>query len=400
MINSVNSLNNLDYTKYNSMFPQEKLPHYENITIKPFDNTHDIIANNDRNKAELQEMAKQLSESNTTETKVKILSTAAKAEETQKDDEEHNTSDKSTPTNIGSTLAKEGLYRYTGCKLLKPNPYLVAMTLLGVDFEEDGDALKKGAETGKIGDFGGDYKNFFDGMVDRASESDWNAIKEGFNLPANVISIGLQDSLQTIGVGLSQVIGKKTTEFLGSGVSMVGTAFNAIGDVAGDTVKGTVGVFKNLFTGDFDGVGDSATDIYNGVKDSVVDVANSVADVATDGADVVVDAAENVYDVAKDGAGYVADGAEEVYDAAKDGAGYVADGAEEVYDAAKDGAGYVADAAEEVGDAVGDAASAVGGAVSDAADAVGDAVGDAADAVGGAVSDAADAVGDFFDSIF
>ncbi len=384
MINSVNGINifDYDYSKNNSMIPQEKLPHYENITIQPNPYKYDIIANNDKNKTELQEMAKQLSESNTTETKVKVISTAAKAEDTQKDDEEHNTSDKSTLKNVGGALTKEGLYRWTASKLLKPNPYLVAMRLLGVDFEEDGDALKKGAETGKMGDFAGDYKNFFDGMKHRASESDWNAVKEGFNLPANVISIGLQDSLQSVGVALSKVIGKKTTEFAGSGVSLVGTAFNSIGNIAADSVEGTYGVFKNLFTGDFDGVGDSAEDILNGFKDSAVDIGNSVADVATDGADVVVDAAENVYDVAKDGAGYVADGAEEVYDAAKDGAGYVADGA------------------EEVGDAVSDAANAVGDAVTDAADAVGDAVSDAADAVGDAVSDAADAVGDFFGSIF
>ena len=148
------------------------------------------------------------------------------------------------------------------------------MSLLGVDFEEDGDALKKGAKTGEIGDFKGDYKNYFKGMRNRASKSDLNAIWEGFNLPANVISIGLQDCLQTAGVGLSQVIGKKTTEFLGSGVSAVGTAFNSIGDIACDSIKGTVGAFKNLFTGDFDGVADSAKGIYNGVKDSVVDVAD------------------------------------------------------------------------------------------------------------------------------
>ena len=386
MINETNIKNNFDYSKYNSMFPKEKLPHqFENITIKPNNSAPDIIANKENNKADIQEMAKLLSESKSTETsenkKVKVISTAAKAEDTKKD-EEHNTSDKSTLTNVGSTLTKEGLYRYTGSKLIKPNPYLVAMSLLGVDFEEDGDALKKGAKTGEIGDFKGDYKNYFKGMRNRASKSDLNAIWEGFNLPANVISIGLQDCLQTAGVGLSQVIGKKTTEFLGSSVSAVGTAFNSIGDIACDSIKGTVGAFKNLFTGDFDGVADSAKGIYNGVKDSVVDVADSVADVATDGADVVVDAAENVYGVAKDGVNEVADVAEDV------GNG-VADVAEDVYDVAKDGVNEVADVAEDVGNGVADVAEDVGDAVSDAADAVGD-----------AVSDAVDEVGDFFDSIF
>ena len=324
-------LNNLDGFNYPN-FPRKNYPiiNKDQLPKRPFD---PIILNDSKNSGgyiaggnkEVEEFKKSLAQSS-----------AGNAKK-----EERTTSDKSTPTDVGSTLAKQGLYELTGSSLLKPNPYLVAMTLLGVDFEEDGDALKKGAETGKLPSFKEDYKNYFNSMWDKA-DSGWNAAWEGFNMPANVISIGLQDCLQTAGVGLSKVIGKKTTEFLGSGVSTVGTAFNAIGDIAGDSVKGTVGIFKNLFTGDLDGVADSAKGIYNGAKDSVVDVANSVADFATDGADVVVDAAENVYDVAKD-----------------------------------------------VGNGVADAANAVGGAVSDAADAVGD-----------AVSDAADAVGDFFDSIF
>ena len=349
--NNSRNLESMIYKRKLMMIPKDKLPQRHFDENYNSDGKYNIVAmNRDANKAEIQEMAKLLSQSKTAEAKedkkIKVVSTAGKAEDTKEDDE-HNTSDKSTLKDVGSTLTKEGLYRYTGSKLLKPNPYLVAMSLLGVDFEEDGNALKKGAETGKIGDFGGDYKNYFNGMWDRASESEWKAAWEGFNLPANVISIGLQDSLQTVGVGLSKVIGKKPTEFLGSGVATAGTTLNAIGDVAGDTIKGSVGIVKNLFTGDFDGIGDSAKDIYNGVKDSVVNVANSVADFGKDGADVVVDAAEDVYDVAKDGAGYVADGAEEVYDVAKDGVGYVADAVEEVGDG-------IADVAEDAWDEVED----------------------------------------------
>lgn len=348
--NNSRNLESMIYKRKLMMIPKDKLPQRHFDENYNSDGKYNIVAmNRDANKAEIQEMAKLLSQSKTAEAKedkkIKVVSTAGKAEDTKEDDE-HNTSDKSTLKDVGSTLTKEGLYRYTGSKLLKPNPYLVAMSLLGVDFEEDGNALKKGAETGEIGDFGGDYKKYFKDMWDR-SDSVLNAAREGFNLPANVISIGLQDTLQTIGVGLSKVIGKKPTEFLGSGVATVGTAFNAMGDIAGDTIKGSVGIVKNLFTGDFDGIGDSATDIYNGVKDSVVNVANSVADFGKDGADVVVDAAEDVYDVAKDGAGYVADGAEEVYDVAKDGVGYVADAVEEVGDG-------IADVAEDAWDEVED----------------------------------------------
>lgn len=314
------------------MIPKDKLPQrYWEENYNSDENFGIVAMNRDGNKAEIQEMAKLISQSKTAEAKedkkIKVVSTAAKAGEGE-EDEEHNTSDKSTLTNIAGVLTKEGLYRCTASKLLKPNPYMVAMSLLGVDFEEDGNALKKGAETGEIGDFGGDYKNYFKNMWDR-SDSVWNAAQEGFNLPANVISIGLQDTLQTVGVGLSEVIGKKMTEFIGSGVATVGTAFNAISDIAGDSVKGTIDFYKNLFTGDFDGVGDSVIDICNGVKDGVVDVAKSVGTFATDGADAVVDTAEKV-------GGAVADAAEEVGDVAEDAWDEVEDFAEDAWDEVED----------------------------------------------------------------
>ena len=324
---SINAISNnfkdnesMIYKRKLIMIPKDKLPK------RPFDQNYNsdeygvIAMNRDGNKADIQEMAKLLSQSKTAETnedkKIKVVSTAAKAGEGE-EDEEHNTSDKSTLTNIAGVLSKEGLYRYTGSKLLKPNPYMVAMSLLGVDFEEDGNALKKGAETGKIGDFEGDYKNYFKSMWNR-SDSVLNAAREGFNLPANVISIGLQDCLQTAGAGLSKVLGKKPTEFIGSGVATVGTAFNAVSDIAGDSVKGTIDFYKNLFTGDIDGVEDSVIDICNGVKDGVVDVAKSVGTFATDGADAVADTAKKVADVAEDAWDEVEDFAEDAWDEVED----------------------------------------------------------------------------------
>ncbi len=324
---SINAISNnfkdhesMIYKRKLIMIPKDKLPK------RPFDQNYNsdeygvIAMNRDGNKADIQEMAKLLSQSKTAETnedkKIKVVSTAAKAGE-GKEDEEHNTSDKSTMTNIAGVLSKEGLYKYTGSKLLKPNPYMVAMSLLGVDFEEDGNALKKGAETGKIGDFEGDYKNYFKSMWNR-SDSVLNAAREGFNLPANVISIGLQDCLQTAGAGLSKVLGKKPTEFIGSGVATVGTAFNAVSDIAGDSVKGTIDFYKNLFTGDIDGVEDSVIDICNGVKDGVVDVAKSVGTFATDGADAVADTAKKVADVAEDAWDEVEDFAEDAWDEVED----------------------------------------------------------------------------------
>jgi len=321
------------------MIPKDKLPQRPCEENSNSNEKYNIVAmNRDGNKAEIQEMAKLLSQSKSAEAKedkkIKVVSTAAKAGEGE-EDEEHNTSDKSTLTNIAGVLSKEGLYRYTGSKLLKPNPYMVAMSLLGVDFEEDGNALKKGAETGEIGDFEGDYKNYFKDMWDR-SDSVLNAAREGFNLPANVISIGLQDTLQTVGVGLSEVIGKKMTEFIGSGVATVGTAFNSISDIAGDSVKGTIDFYKNLFTGDFDGVGDSVIDICNGVKDGVVDVAKSVGTFATDGADAVVDTAKKAADVAKKVGNGITDAAEEVGDFAEDAWDEVEDFAEDAWDEVED----------------------------------------------------------------
>ena len=320
-------LNNVNY--YYPDFPRKKIPTIDKdqLPVRPFIfNNHNIIAGNQASgNREVEEFKKMLAQS--------------KVGNTNKD-EERTTSDKSTPTDIGSTLAKQGLYELTGSKLIKPNPYLVAMTLLGVDFEEDGDALTKGAETGKLPNFKDDYKNYFNNMWDKA-DSEWNAAWEGFNLPANVISIGLQDCLQSCGVAFSKVLGKEPVIFLGSGVSAVGTAFNAIGDVAGDTLKGTVGMVKNLFTGDFDGVGDSAEGIYNGVKDGVLNVTDAAVDVAKNGADLVKKAAEETYDIAKDGANYVADAAEEAYNA--------------VANATKEAGNAIADVAEEIGDFAEDA---------------------------------------------
>ena len=319
--NNSNNLESMIYKRKLIKIPKDKLPQ------RPFDENYNpnekfgiVAMNRDGNKAEIQEMAKLFSQSKTAEAKedkkIKVVSTAAKAGESE-ENEEHNTSDKSTLTNIAGVLGKEGLYRYTGSKLLKPNPYMVAMSLLGVDFEEDGNALKKGAETGEIGDFEGDYKNYFKNMWNR-SDSVLNAAREGFNLPANVISIGLQDTLQTVGVGLSEVIGKKTTEFIGSGVATVGTAFNAMSDIAGDSIKGTIDFYKNLFIGDFDGVGDSVIDIGNGIKDGVVDVAKSVGTFATDGADAVVDTAKKVASTAKKVGNGIADVAEDAWDEVED----------------------------------------------------------------------------------
>ena len=338
------NFNNLTDTE-TMLYKKTQIIQRNQLPERPFDRKYNsnkkygiIASNSNGNNDELQEFAQILSQLKSKEAvndkKIKVVSTAAKADNTD-DEEEHTTSDKSTPTDVGSTLAKEGLYRLTGSELLKPNPYLVAMTLLGVDFEEDGDALKKGAETGEIGDFKGDYENYFKNMWDRADTVS-NAAWEGLNMPANVISIGLQDCLQTIGMGLSKVLGKKPIVFIGSGVSAVGTAFNAIGDIAGESINGTIGVVKNLFTLDFDGVADSVLDICNGVKDSVVDVANSVADFANDGVDTVVDAGEKVADVAKDAGNAIADVAEDAGDAIADAAGEVGDFAEDAWDEVED----------------------------------------------------------------
>lgn len=321
-VNSNNSkdLDSMFYKKVLTIQKDQLPKRHFDYQYSPNDKFGVVAMNADANKAELQEMAKIISQSKeeelTEDKKIKVVSTAAKADDTE-EDEEHNTSDKSTLTDVGGVLGKEGLYRLTKSGLLKPNPYMIAMTLLGVDFEEDGDAFKKGAETGEIGDFKGDYENYFKNMWDRADTVS-NAAWEGFNMPANVISIGLQDCLQTVGMGLSKVLGKKPVVFIGSGVSAVGTAFNAVGDMAGESISGTIGAFKNLFKGDFDGVADSVLDICNGVKDSVVDVANSVADFASDGADAVVDAGEKVADVAEDAGDAIADAAGEVGDFAED----------------------------------------------------------------------------------
>lgn len=350
MINSVNRVSNFYYPRNNSMFPRDKMPKYTDV--ENYTNRTLPTAQKSNFYISPEIIAKSRTIDAQGDRKVKVVSTAAKAEEDKVE-----VSEKSLPEETASIAAKESLYQLTKKNLFKGNPYLIAATLLGVDFEEDGNAFKNGAETGKIGDFKGDYNKFFDEFTQKASKSNLDAFLQGLSLPTNFLSVGIADCMQTAGMALSKVLGKDLTAFVGSGVATAGTALNAIGDIGASTLKGTVGTLKNLFTGDFDGVADSATDIYNGVKDGVVDVANSVADTATDGANMVANAAEDAYN-------------------------------------------GVADAAEEVGNAVGDVAEDAYNGVTDAAEEVGNAVGDAAEEVGDAICDAGEEVVDFFDSIF
>ena len=115
------------------MIPKDKLPKrpFDQHLPSPTTEKNKIIAmNRDGNKAEIQQASNFIAQ--------------CEGSESQENDE-NNTSDKSTLITAAGALTKEGLYRLTKKGLLKPNPYMVALSLLGVDFEEDGDALKKGA---------------------------------------------------------------------------------------------------------------------------------------------------------------------------------------------------------------------------------------------------------------
>ena len=70
MINRVNSLNKYNYSIYKSMFPKEKIPLYENINST---SNNSISMNIDANKAQIQELAKIVSQAKVKENKESII---------------------------------------------------------------------------------------------------------------------------------------------------------------------------------------------------------------------------------------------------------------------------------------------------------------------------------------
>ncbi len=286
VLNVKKDLVNFELSKYkmildNQNKQQDKKDLSENKN--PFGTLNFISLNNKEvNKANLQEMAKLISQKK-----------EAKAVNEDKN-EKLDASEKSTLKTTAGIVGKEALYRLTSSSIFKGNPAMIIASLLGVDPEEDGNAFKKGAVTGEGGDFEGDYKKFFKGFEERAFQSYGNAFLEGLNLIPNLVSVGLTNCLKYAGAGLSKVFGKDFTSLVGSGISAIGKGINAIGDTVGTYLKGLYESYKNLFTGNMDGVKKSVNDMVNKFKNIAGSVKDKVVEVAKDAKDFVVNTAEKV----------------------------------------------------------------------------------------------------------
>jgi len=253
------------------------------------------LNNKDVNMANLQEVAKLISQAKASKNTDKTNSTKeTNKQNDKKDDNKIDAKEKSTLKTGAGIIGKEALYRLTSNTIFKGNPEAIIASLVGVDPEEDGDAFKKGAVTGKGGDFSGDYKKFFQGFKERASQSNGKAFLEGLNLIPNVISIGLTNCLKYAGNACSKVFGKDLTALVGSGISAVGKGINAIGDVIGSNLKSAFNFTKNLFTGNLKGIKDTFCNFGSEMKNIAVSVKDKVVEVAKDAGNLVVNTAKKI----------------------------------------------------------------------------------------------------------
>ena len=300
----VRNLNQFDLAKYNQLLAElkkeqnkrnEKNEKNTTETKNPFGTMKFISLNNkELNKANLQEYAALISQAKASKNTKSIKDSNKTDKTNKKNDNKIDAKEKSTIKTGAGIIAKEALYRLTTKELFKANPEAIIASLLGVDPEEDGDAFKKGAVTGKGGDFSGDYKKFFNGLKERANKSFGNAFLEGLNLIPNVVSIGLTNCLKYAGNACSKVLGKDLTALVGSGISAVGKGINAVGDTIGSYVKGVCGFYKNLFTGNIKGVKDAICNTGKEIKNIAVSVKDKVVEVAKDVGNFVSNTAKKI----------------------------------------------------------------------------------------------------------
>lgn len=147
--------------------------------------------------------------------------------------------------------------------LTKVTPATIIQTLIGVDFEEDGYAMKQGAVSGK----GGDFKQGFKNLIDKIKKSFdsatgfFSGFKAGFletiNFLPNLGSMAITNAMKYVGKFLSKIpkVGKDIAAFLGSTLGFGGKLLNTVGDTVGALLTGVKGIgkaIKCIFTGKFD----------------------------------------------------------------------------------------------------------------------------------------------------
>ena len=200
-------------------------------------------------------------------------------------------SDKSTLEILGGKLGQELFHRIIYqegsllTKLTKANPYMIIASLLGLEFEEDGNAFKNGAITGQGGDFEKSFSEYFSKMWENAKTGYGKAFLEGLNMIPNLGSILLTNALKYAGSGIAEIFGKDAAAFIGSLLSGAGRGINAIGETIVNMGKTLWGTAKSLVHWDFDELYKTALDalngyekIFNSLKDKVVEIGTDCKD--------------------------------------------------------------------------------------------------------------------------
>lgn len=206
------------------------------------------------------------------------------------------TFEKSTTKNVLSNVAKKIVHVASTktcsivSKLTQTNPVTFLATLVGVELEEAGNALKNGAVKNEGGDFSVGYAKYFKKMKKNVKESKLNVVSEALNFIPNTISIGLTNGLKYAGCGAAKVVGKEAVSLIGSSLSAVGKVVNTAGAVIGTTVNAVFATAKNVVTGNKDGLrktadetGKKFKEIFASAKDKAVEVGHDFKEFVVSG---------------------------------------------------------------------------------------------------------------------
>ena len=198
------------------------------------------------------------------------------------------TFEKSTTKNVVSNVAKKIVHVVSTktcsivSKLTQTNPVTFLATLIGVELEEAGNALKEGAVKNEGGDFSVGYAKYFKKVKKSAKESKLNVVSEALNFVPNTVSIGLTNGLKYTGCGAAKVIGKEAVSFVGSSLSAVGKVVNTVGSAVGTTVSALFEAGKNLITGNKDGLRTVASETVKKYKEIFGSAKDKAAEVGSD----------------------------------------------------------------------------------------------------------------------
>jgi len=313
MIYGVNNSNNEALRRY-----QEQL--YEYRANQNAQKGNNPFGNGSNNDIEWVSSNKKTSQKNLNETVKAIKDSQNKNTAKSKGAE---TSEKTAHGQAASVLGQQAFYQATFArgsiwsKATKVTPFTIASAALGVDFEEDGAALKRGAVTGKGGNYKEGYKKLFS-KIDKTLDK---CVKEGglknvlnsfgqiLSALPNMGSTAITNTLQYIGAGLSKIGAQKLAKTIGASVELVGTVLNSIGQGVVSSAKNLGGALLSLVKGKpsdalkhLKKLGNDFKKMGIKIKDKVLDALNSGKELVVKAGKVIVKGAKIVGNAVKTGA--------------------------------------------------------------------------------------------------